>query len=97
MLQALGQAAAAAEDHANQPLAALRHRMQQSAGQQALEGRLAAQGLEGRLLLLLGMLLVSAMAAATAGIVAPLVAGAFPERVLQLCLLLLRKVLVNSV
>ena len=79
--QAHGQAAAA-EDAARQPLAALRDRFQQqqaAAGQpeHSLEGRLAAQGLEGRLLLLLGMLLMSAMAAATAGIVAPLIAGRY--------------------
>ena len=79
-VQPAGQAAAAAE-HAGQPLAALRQRIQQqqqqAAGQigDSVDGRLAAQGLEGRLLLLLGMLLLSAMAAATASIVAPLVTG----------------------
>ena len=78
--QVPGQAAAAG-DAARQPLAALRDRFQQqqqaAAGQHehSPDGRLAAQGLEGRLLLLLGMLLMSAMAAATAGIVAPLIAG----------------------
>lgn len=80
--------APAAPARLGQPLAGLQQRLLQHQQQQHRvgvavrmqeqdneEAELTTEGLEGRLMLLLAMLLLSAMAASTAAILAPLIAG----------------------